>query len=85
MAQLGEHIEIAEIPLSVMLLSDNLTDVVVYKVGRFGRFSSRELHLLPGHYVAVGTRAGYRDVRVEFTLAPGQEPADVTVLCQEKI
>jgi len=84
-AQLGEHIEIAEIPLSVMLLSDNLTDVAVYKVGRFGRFSSRELHLLPGHYVAVGTRAGYRDVRVEFTLAPGQEPADVTVLCQEKI
>jgi len=84
-AQLGKIIENAETPMSVRLLSDNRTDVAVYKVGRFGRFSSRELQLLPGNYVAVGTRAGYRDVRVEFTLTPGQEPADVTVLCQEKI
>jgi len=84
-ARLGKAIEDAETPMSIRLLSDNLTDVAVYKVGRFGRFSSRQLRLLPGNYVAVGTRPGYRDVRIEFTLAPGQEPADVTVLCQEKI
>ena len=84
-ARLGKAIEVAETPMSIRLVSDNLTDVAVYKVGRFGRFSSRQLRLLPGNYVAVGTRAGYRDVRVEFSLAPGQEPADVTVLCQEKI
>lgn len=83
--RLAKAIEIAETPMQVRLQSDNLTDVTVYKVGRFGRFSSRELMLPPGTYVAVGTRDGYRDVRVEFTLNAGQEPAHVVVSCQEKI
>lgn len=83
--RLEKAIEIAETPLQVRIRSDNLTDVTVYKVGRFGRFASRDLLLPPGTYVAVGTRTGYRDVRVEFTLMAGQEPAMVTVRCQEKI
>jgi tetratricopeptide (TPR) repeat protein len=83
--QLRGALEIARTPMRVRLRSDNLTDVTVYKVGRFGRIVSRELLLPPGTYVAVGTRSGYRDVRVEFTLTAGQEPADVTVSCQEKI
>lgn len=83
--RLAKALEIAETPMQVQLRSDNLTDVTVYKVGRFGRFASRELHLPPGTYVAVGKRSGYRDVRVEFTLMSGQEPAHITVRCQEKI
>lgn len=83
--RLGKALDIAETPLQVRLQSDNLTDVTVYKVGRFGRFASRDLLLTPGTYVAVGKRSGYRDVRVEFTLAGGQEPAHITVRCQEKI
>lgn len=83
--RLSEAIEIAETPLQVRLQSDNLTDVTVYKVGSFGRFASRDLLLPAGKYVAVGTRSGYRDVRVEFTLTAGQGPAFVTVRCQEKI
>ena len=71
--------------MQVRLQSDNFTDVTVYKVGRFGRFADRDLLLPPGTYVAVGTRSGYRDVRVEFTLTAGQEPGDVSVRCQEKI
>ena len=83
--RLAEAIEIAETPMKVRIRSDNLTDVAIYKVGRFGRFASRELSLPPGNYVAVGTRSGYRDVRVEFTLTAGREPTVVTVRCQEKI
>jgi hypothetical protein len=83
--RLTKAIETAETPMQVRLQSDNLTDVTVYKVGRFGRFGTRDLLLPPGTYVAVGTRTGYRDVRVEFTLTAGQEPADITVRCQEKI
>jgi hypothetical protein len=83
--RLAEAVEIAETPLQVRLQSDNLTDVTVYKVGRFGRFARRDLLLPPGTYVAVGSRSGYRDVRVEFTLASGQEPDTVTVRCLEKI
>ena len=83
--RLARAVELAEKPLQVRLQSDNLTDVTVYKVGRFGRFASRDLLLPPGIYVAVGTRSGYRDVRVEFTLAAGQEPVVVTVRSTEKI
>ncbi len=83
--RLTKAIEIAETPMKVRFRSDNLTDVTVYKVGRFGRFSSRDLLLPPGSYVAVGTRTGYRDVRVEFTLTAGEEPPFITVSCQEKI
>ena len=77
--------EIAQTPIRVRLQSDNLTDVAVYKVGRFGRFASHDLLVPPGSYVAVGSRSGYRDVRVEFTLSAGQEPGDVFIRCQEKI
>ena len=83
--RLAKALEIAQTPMQVRLQSDNLTDVTVYKVGRFGRFASHDLLLPPGTYVAVGTRSGYRDVRVEFTLTAGQEPGDVSVRCQEKI
>jgi hypothetical protein len=84
-ARLAEALEIALTPMPVRLQSDNFTEVTIYKVGRFGRFASRELLLPPGSYVAVGTRPGFRDVRVEFTLAAGQQAVYVNVRCQEKI
>lgn len=83
--RLAIALEVAETPMQVRMQSDNLTEVTVYKVGRFGRFTSRDLLLPPGSYVAVGTRTGYRDVRVEFTLIGGQEPEPVSIRCQEKI
>ena len=83
--RLAKALELAETPMQVRLQSDNLTDVTVYKVGRFGRFASRDLLLTPGSYVAVGKRSGYRDVRVEFTVTGGEEPPHVSVRCQEKI
>jgi len=75
----------AESPVPVMLYSDNETEVTLYKVGRFGRFSQRQLQLLPGKYTAVGARAGYRDVRVEFRVAPGQSAGPVVIRCEERI
>jgi hypothetical protein len=84
-ARLARALELAETPRTVTLRSDDFTEVTVYKVGRFGRFASRDIVLLPGTYVAVGTRTGYRDVRVEFAVSAGQEAVQVTVRCQEKI
>lgn len=72
-------------PVPVMLHSDNQTDVTLYKVGRFGRFSQRQLQLLPGNYTAVGARPGYRDVRVEFRVAPGGSAGPVVIRCEERI
>lgn len=71
-------LRLASTPVPVRLVSDNQTTVTVYRVGEQGRFSERELALLPGRYVAVGARAGYQDVRVEFEVRAG-EPTRVQV------
>jgi tetratricopeptide (TPR) repeat protein len=87
-AQVGELqrlIERAVIPVNVTLESDNLTEVTVFKVGRLGAFSSRSLQLRPGLYTAVGSRAGYRDVRRSFRVEPGSEATPVVIRCEETI
>ena len=75
----------AATPLTVPLVSDNATDVFVYKVGRMGQFMRKELNLRPGTYVVVGSRPGYRDVRLEFRVAPEIEMEPVVVQCEEPI
>ena len=75
----------AATPLRVQLVSDNQTEVSVFRVGRFGFFGTQEIDLRPGNYVAVGIRPGYRDVRVEFRVAPEIEMQPVVVQCEEPI
>ncbi|MDX1734351.1 MAG: hypothetical protein R3228_08285 [Halioglobus sp.] len=75
----------AETPVPVVLRSDLETDVVLYKVARLGKFQQHEMSLRPGNYTAVGTRLGFRDVRMEFTVRYGEQPQPVTVVCTEKI
>ncbi len=85
--QIGELealLAVAVVPVEVTLESDNLTQVVLFKVGRLGAFASRTLTLRPGAYTAVGSRAGYRDVRRTFRVAPGGM-ARVVVRCEEPI
>ncbi|MEJ2166721.1 MAG: hypothetical protein P8X90_14430 [Desulfobacterales bacterium] len=72
-------------PVNVILESDNLTQVAVYKVGKLGRFSKHELMLRPGTYTVVGARDGYKDVRQEIVVKPGQPSVRVTVKCRTKI
>jgi len=83
--ELSRLLKRAATPLSVRLVSDNMTDVAIYKVGRFGNFSSQEIELRPGRYVAVGSRPGYRDVRVEFRVSPEVEMEPVVVQVEEPI
>ncbi|NOX69909.1 MAG: serine/threonine protein kinase [Gammaproteobacteria bacterium] len=75
----------AATPLPVRILSDNLTEVSVYKVGKLGRFDVQDLSLRPGVYVAVGIRPGYRDVRLEFRVSPDIESKPIVVKCEEAI
>ena len=82
---LTELLSKALTPVSVILRSDNLTRVTVYKVGELGYFTDHELSLRPGPYVAVGHRDGYRDIRVEFMVDPDKPMAVITVQAQEKI
>lgn len=83
--ELSRLLKRAVTPVPVALVSDNLTDVSVYKVGNLGNFTTRELALRPGTYVAVGIRPGYRDVRLEFRVAPEIDMQPVIVRCEEQI
>ena len=75
----------AATPLPVRMVSDNLTEVSIYKIGKLGRFTAQDLSLRPGVYVAVGIRTGFRDVRLEFRVAPDIELQPIVVQCEEAI
>jgi tetratricopeptide (TPR) repeat protein len=83
--ELSRLLKRAATPLSVQLVSDNMTDVSIYKVGKLGSFATHELQLRPGTYVAVGSRQGYRDVRLEFRVGPEIESRPIVVRCEEAI
>ena len=83
--ELSRLLKRAATPLTVTLVSDNQTDVSIYKVGKLGSFDEHELRLRPGTYVAVGIRPGYRDVRLEFRVAPEIDMEPVVVRCEEPI
>ena len=72
-------------PVQVYLLSDKKTEVVVYKVGTLGKFDRHSLILRPGTYTVVGTRRGYRDVRLRLVVEATAPPEPLLVRCEEKI
>ncbi len=83
--ELARLLKRAATPLTVTLVSDAMTNVAIYKVGKLGVFAQTELELRPGTYVAVGSRPGYRDVRREFRVAPEVAMEPVVVQCEEPI
>lgn len=78
-------LDLAAQPVAVQLRSDGQTEVTIHKLGALGRFTAQSVSLKPGSYVAIGTRAGYRDVRREFVVAPGAAGASVDVRCEESL
>jgi len=75
----------AATPVAIELVSDGVTQVSVYKVGKLGSFETHRLELPPGDYVAVGIRPGYRDVRREFRVAPELGLQQIVVQTEEAI
>jgi eukaryotic-like serine/threonine-protein kinase len=75
----------AEVPVAVALTSDNQTEVTIYRIGRIGLFERKDMELLPGRYTIVGTRSGFRDVRRELMVLPGQVPPPVAIRCEDPI
>ena len=83
--KLDRRVRIAKTPIKITIVSDNLTHVAVYRIGKLGRFEVRELELRPGSYTVVGVRDGYQDVRQKIVIKPDREPIRVTVKCKVKI
>ena len=75
----------AEAPRTVRLESDGKTTVQVLKVRHLGTLMEQALPLRPGDYVALGSRDGYRDVRVPFTVPLEATPPAITVVCRDRI
>ena len=82
---LNRLVKVAQTPLRITLISDNLTDVAVYKVGRLGTFLTKELDLRPGTYTVVGSRNGFKDVRKKLVVKPGGKDLRLSLICEERI
>lgn len=84
-AQLSALLPGLEKPVHLSLVSDSFTQVAIPSVGSFGSFARRDIELKPGRYTVIGTRDGYRDVRRDITVSPGQQNQTITVSCSEPI
>lgn len=84
-AALEKALAEARITIPVVLESDGLTELRLSRVGRLGALTRRTVELRPGTYTVVGSRRGYRDVRRQFTVEPGQPAPVVSVRCEEAI
>jgi len=82
--QLEILIQRATLPISVSLVSDNQTEVTIYKVAKLGTFARQTVALTPGRYTIVGSRRGYRDMRIELTLE-GDRVEPIMIRCTERI
>jgi hypothetical protein len=75
----------ARTPVAVVIESDGLTELTLSRVGPLGTLTRRSLELVPGSYTLTGSRRGYRDVRRQFSVAPGAAPPPVALRCQEAL
>lgn len=83
--ELRDALRLYDQPVLAVLESDGVTVVAVQRVGTFGAFTRREVSLKPGRYVAIGSRPGFRDVRHEFTITPGNSMLVIQVRCTELV
>ncbi len=70
--------------ISVTVLSDGLTEVIVKSVGYVGFHKKRTIKLLPGWYIFEGRRKGYVTKRVEQKFKPHM-PETIEIYLDEKI
>lgn len=72
----------ASIPLTIR--SDNKTEIHIRPGRRLGKFRTTELEVFPGRYSLVARRAGFRERRVELTVAPDSDPIVLELVCNER-
>lgn len=83
--RLKQLIVAASTPVPVTIRSDRQTSVEVYRIGLIGLLETHRMELPPGKYVAVGSRTGYRDTRVEFEVSPYSPGVEIVVKATEAI
>jgi eukaryotic-like serine/threonine-protein kinase len=71
--------------VQLAVVSDDATQIAIPSIGFRGTFARRVIELKPGKYTVVGTRDGYREVRRDITVSPGEEVQSISVSCAEPI
>ena len=84
-ADLRKILSIAATPIPVTILSDEMTEVVIYKIGNLGVFKQNIVSLRPGIYIATGSRTGYRDFQIRFKVSGNTKNQSIRVECREPI
>jgi tetratricopeptide (TPR) repeat protein len=82
---LSELLRQANHSIPVIVRSDGATEVVLVRHSKLGQLVSTELSLRPGQYTLRGSRLGYRDVIVTFTVEPDSEAVEHFIACEEKL
>lgn len=83
--QLDKLVTRASTVVPVVISSDNMTDIVIYHVGRMGTFFSKQITLKPGKYTVVGSRKGFRDIRTIIEVGPEKGNNQLYIDCREPI
>ena len=84
-SRLTKELDKSQIKLIVQFRSNKSTNVTLLKNGILGFFDEKKISLKPGVYTVIGSRDGYRDVRIEFQVTPKVMPLSVEVICSEPI
>ncbi|MGH1538351.1 MAG: tetratricopeptide repeat protein [Gammaproteobacteria bacterium] len=83
--ELKKLLRLAKQPISLVLQSDNQTDISIFKVGKFGKFKQRDIELKIGKYTIVGSRTGFRDTRKILTVTADMPNKTISIRCDEPI
>mgnify|MGYP001024987656 FL=1 len=84
-ADLRKTLKASQTQVQVVLTSDSNTDVTLFKVAKLGAFDKTAVSLKPGRYIVAGTRIGFRDVRIEFTVTESGLETPIAISCSEAI
>ena len=82
---LAKLVQTARIKIPVTIESDGRTLVTVRKHAQLDKFTSTVVHLIPGRWIIVGERSGYRNVREELTLIAGRPVPVIEIASTEKV
>jgi tetratricopeptide (TPR) repeat protein len=84
-AKLDQLLAEYEVPVDVIITSDNKTHISIRGVGNVGVTENKRISLRPGQYMFEGKRPGFRSKLVRVVLNAGQRNARVAVICDERI
>ncbi len=84
-AKLNQLLAEYEVPVDVIITSDNKTHISIRGVGNVGVTENKRISLRPGQYTFEGKRPGFRSKLVRVLLNAGQNNVRVAVICDERI